>query len=149
MSKVYLCGPIAGCTDDQAMSWREKAKSVLGEENCLDPMRRDYRGREAESVVQIVELDKDDIYDTGFVIANCWQVSTGTDMEILFAWQIARPVVAVVPEGARVSPWLTYHAEVTTSFDYALSEAARALQHPDPWEFRALWRKQHMGALHG
>lgn len=42
--KVYLCGPINGCTDDQCKNWREAAKQVLSD--TVDPMRRDYRGRE-------------------------------------------------------------------------------------------------------
>lgn len=70
-------------------------------------MKRDYRGREADSYREIVELDKLDIKECDIVLANCPKPSVGTSMEILLAWQLGRPVVAVV-DGS-VSPWLRYH----------------------------------------
>jgi len=106
MKTVYLCGPINGCTDAECNDWRSFAK-----EQCwktIDPMKRDYRGREAESYREIVELDKLDVRACDVVLANCPKPSVGTSMEIFYAWQIGRPVVAVV-EGS-VSPWLRYHA---------------------------------------
>lgn len=104
--KVYLCGPINGCTDSECKDWREYAKRHL--HDTIDPMKRDYRGREAESYREIVELDKLDVKACDIVLANCPKPSVGTSMEILLAWQLGRPVVAVV-EGP-VSPWLRYHA---------------------------------------
>ena len=119
--KVYLCGPINGCTDDEAVTWRELVKQRIGEDSCIDPMRRDYRGREDECVDEIVELDKVDIECSDVVLANCWQVSWGTAMEILYAYEFTKArVIAVVPEGTRVSPWLRYHATVVHSLDEAL-----------------------------
>jgi hypothetical protein len=103
---VYLCGPINGCTDAECNDWRNYAKSRLP--RTLDPMRRDYRGREAEAYREVVELDKRDVVACDVVLANCPKPSVGTSMEILLAWQIGRPVVAVAPEP--VSPWLRYHA---------------------------------------
>lgn len=123
--KVYLCGPINGCTDDEAVNWRQVVKDALGVERCLDPMVRDYRGREDESVAEIVENDKADIDGSSAVIANCWQVSAGTAMEILYAWERGVPVVAVVPPGARISPWYRYHATIVHSLADAMA-AVRA-----------------------
>lgn len=56
IKSVYLCDPINGCTDDEATTWREKAKGLLQSKDpsamnnymCVDPMRRDYRGREGD-----------------------------------------------------------------------------------------------------
>lgn len=114
---VYLAGPINGCTDDEANNWRDVARAALGAENCLDPMRRDYRGREDESVTEIVEGDKADIEASDIVIANCWQASPGTSMEILLAWEQHKPAYAVLPPGSRVSPWYRYHATIMFSLD--------------------------------
>ncbi len=108
--KIYLCGPINGCTDDEAINWRDVAKAIWGEANCIDPMRRDYRGKEIGHVSEIVELDKLDIRESDILLANCWQPSVSTSMEIMYAYTIGVPVIAIVPEGARVSPWLNYHA---------------------------------------
>lgn len=106
---TYLAGPIAGCTDNEANLWRTLAKQELGEENCLDPMRRDYRGKEDECVDEIVELDKEDIQNSDVVIANCWKAGWGTPMEIFYAHSLDMPVIAVVPRDSKVSPWLIYH----------------------------------------
>lgn len=117
MALCYLVGPINDCNDDEAMTWREKVKAKLGEENCLDPMRRDFRGKEDESVGEIVHGDLDDLRACDYVIANCWQPSWGTAMEIAFASNQPviggyKPVIAVVPEGVKISPWLRYHTKV-------------------------------------
>jgi nucleoside 2-deoxyribosyltransferase len=76
--------------------------------DTLDPMRRDYRGREAESVNEIVELDKIDVQECDVVIANCPKPSVGTSMEVFFAWQLGKTVAVVAQEP--VSPWLRYHS---------------------------------------
>lgn len=103
---VYLCGPINGCTDAECNDWRAYAKSRLPD--TLDPMRRDYRGREAESVNEIVELDKIDVQECDAVIANCPKPSVGTSMEVFYAWQLGKTIAVIAPEP--VSPWLRYHS---------------------------------------
>lgn len=120
--KTYLAGPIFGCTDDEAANWRDVAKARLGADNCIDPMDRDYRGREDECVDEIVDGDKYDIARSNFVLANCWTPSWGTSMEVHYAYTIKRPVIAVVQPGSKVSPWLRYHAAaVFESLDDALA----------------------------
>ncbi len=106
---TYLCGPINGCTDEECRDWREAAKVALTTDH-LDPMRRDYRGREDECIAEIVEGDKADIDKSDILLVNHPGPSTGTDMEILLAWQAGKLVVVVVPQGVRVSPWLRYHS---------------------------------------
>jgi hypothetical protein len=54
----------------------------------LDPMDRDYRGKEDESVKDIVEGDKADIDWADAVIAYCPKPSVGTSMEVLYCWAI-------------------------------------------------------------
>lgn len=123
--KIYLAGPINGCSDDEANNWRDVAKAALGEENCIDPMRRDYRGREDESVNEIVHGDYADIRDSDVMLANCWQVSWGTAMEIHFAFEEGKRVLAILPPGTRVSPWLRYHATIVFSLDDAFIEISQ------------------------
>lgn len=108
---TYLAGPIDGCTDSEATGWREHVKDVLGADRCLDPMTRDYRGQEDTEFKAIVELDKADIRNAEIMLANCWKAGWGTPMEIHLAWALAIPVIAVVPQDARVSPWLRYHSD--------------------------------------
>lgn len=74
--KIYLCGPINGCTDEECKDWREAAKKRFPE--TIDPMRRDYRGRETECVNEIVELDKLDVNDCDVMLVNNPKPSVGT-----------------------------------------------------------------------
>ncbi len=118
---VYLCGPINGCTDDEATTWREKAKQLLTPEpggvwtmpgyDFLDPMRRDYRGQEGDCTAEIVDLDLIDVEDSDIIIACCPKPSAGTSMEMYEAHRYQRkPVVTVIPEGVAVSPWVRRHS---------------------------------------
>jgi len=116
--KVYLCGPINGCTDEECKNWREYAKTVLSD--TLDPMRRDYRGRELECVNEIVEKDKLDIMECDVLLVNYDKPSVGTSMEILFAWEQHIPVIVVSKKDVKLSPWLIYHSNtIVNTFEEA------------------------------
>lgn len=108
MTTIYLCGPINGCTDEECKDWRELVKTKWS--STIDPMRRDYRGKEDESVKQIVELDKIDIMNCDVVLVNYDKPSVGTSMEILYAFERGKFVVIVADYGTRISPWLLYHS---------------------------------------
>ena len=117
--KVYLCGPILGCTDVECKDWREAFKTSGFD--CVDPMIRDYRGRELECYREIVELDKLDIIGCDALVVNYSKPSVGTSMEILFAWEQHKMIVVVTPKGAVISPWLRYHASaILDSFGEAI-----------------------------
>jgi len=105
---IYLCGPINGCADSECKDWREEAKKIFP--NTLDPMRRDYRGRENECISEIVEMDKIDVQRSDVILANCPKPSVGTSMEIFYAWSLFKCVVCIVPDKSKASPWLIYHS---------------------------------------
>lgn len=109
MTRIYLAGPIFGASDEQAHGWREELIGSNPDVVFVNPMVRDYRGREDENVNSIVEDDKADITGVDYVIAWAADPSWGTAMEIFFAWSQGIPVIAIVPVGQRVSPWLRYH----------------------------------------
>lgn len=109
MKTLYLCGAINGCTDAEAMDWREATKKELaGVYNLLDPMRRDYRGREDQCVEEIVAGDLEDIAASDILLVAAERPSWGTAMECFHAWRTGKKVVVVC--SGRVSPWLRYHA---------------------------------------
>ena len=116
--KVYLCGPINGCTDSEAQDWRTAAKERLLD--TLDPMKRDYRGKEATAYREIVELDKIDVERSNVVLVNFDKPSVGTSMEIYHAWLHKTPVVVVCRVDAVISPWMRYHA---TKIVHSFAEA--------------------------
>ncbi len=128
MRRLYLAGPINGTTDLQATAWRDEAARVLeGLWECVNPMVRDYRGKEYFNVKAIVEGDLADIATCDAVLAYCWQPSYGTAMEIRHAAHELKIPVHVVTglQAAPVSPWLQYHATIHRTLDDALATLAR------------------------
>jgi hypothetical protein len=118
---IYLAGAINGCTDEECKDWREYVKSQVGEQHTLDPMRRDYRGREMDCVDEIVEGDKWDIMSSSHILVHFDKPSVGTSMEVLYAWERRKPVIVVASKEIKLSPWLVYHSEkVFHSFKEAL-----------------------------
>jgi hypothetical protein len=109
---VYLCGGINGLSDSDCRDWREVAKGLLRTET-LDPMRRDYRGKEDDSVASIVQGDLEDIAQCRFILVNATRPSWGTAMEMVYAYLEGSTIVAFVGD-ARISPWLRYHSTAIT-----------------------------------
>lgn len=113
--RVYLGGPINGCTDEEANGWRGEVKRFLQRHQIewLDPMDRDYRGREMEAGIaaEIVQGDKQDIRESDVLLMNCPKPSVGTSMEVLYGSQLGKRVICVVPEDHTPSPWLAHHAD--------------------------------------
>lgn len=122
--KIYLCGPINGCTDDEATTWREWFKNKVSGD-FVDPMKRDYRGREIDDHREIVELDKRDIRSVDFVVVMYVKPSVGTSMEVFYAWTLGIPVIVIDESGKSLSPWMTYHA---TTVVKSKEEAAAKLR---------------------
>jgi hypothetical protein len=127
-TRVYLGGPINGCTDDEAHGWRQKFVEKLQAPHfeCIDPMRRDYRGREDECYQEIIDGDLADIDVSDVVVLYKWQISEGTAQEGFYAYRDApnQPkVITIIPEGARVSPWARGHTHVlVNSCEEAIEE---------------------------
>lgn len=124
---VYLCGPINGRSDDDCNGWREYAKERLP--RTLDPMARDYRGRELEPGIaaEIVEKDKWlDILWCSALLVYYDKPSVGTSMEVFLAWLLGIRIVLVDKSGKPLSPWLIYHChESYKSLDEAIAVLCR------------------------
>jgi nucleoside 2-deoxyribosyltransferase len=120
---VYLAGAIFGCSDEEAMNWRGLASRLLRGQ-VMDPMRRDYRGQEAGNEAAIVHGDIRDILACRAVLVNAERPSWGTAMELVYAHQMQKPIVAFVGSAA-VSPWLRFHASVVVP---TLAEAVAWLE---------------------
>jgi nucleoside 2-deoxyribosyltransferase len=107
---IYLCGPINGCTDAEANDWRSEVKKHFSD--TIDPMVRDYRGKEAESYREIVDLDKRDVRNADVILVNYDKPSVGTSMEVFYAWTLGKPIVVWCRPGTVISPWLRYHSTI-------------------------------------
>jgi nucleoside 2-deoxyribosyltransferase len=112
--KVYLCGPINGCNDNECKDWRAAATVQLTQagHRAYDPMVRDYRGRELEPGIaaEIVENDKADIDACDALLVYYFKPSVGTSMEVLYAWQQGKRIILIDESNAPLSPWLLYHS---------------------------------------
>lgn len=106
--RVYLAGPINGCTDEEAKGWRELVKASLPHLQFLDPMDRDYRGKEEEHASLIVEQDLAGIEASDVVLVNAIRPTWGTAMETWQAGLWGKRVVVIAAEP--VSPWLRFVA---------------------------------------
>lgn len=130
MSTIYLCGPINGRTDDEAKGWREIAKERWPG-TCLDPMRRDYRGRELEPGVaaEIVAGDLEDLQACDALLVYFDKPSVGTSMEVFYAKHVlGKPVVVIDASDKPLSPWLIFHADnITRHVSVALACIEMAL----------------------
>lgn len=121
--RVYLCGPINGCTDEEANGWREKAIRLLRRRfvgvQILNPMDRDFRGTEHVNAAEIVSGDKQDIDSCTAVLVDANRPSWGTAMEIMYAADRGIRVVAW-HGGSNPSPWLREHATMVGSLEFAV-----------------------------
>lgn len=123
--RVYLAGPIYGCTDSEAMDWRSEARALLIGHECVDPMVRDCRGREEECFEDVVLRDKADIDSCHAMLVMFNRPSVGTAMEVLYAWEHGCSVFVVNRSGASLSPWLRFHSY---AIHESLSAAVRAIK---------------------
>jgi nucleoside 2-deoxyribosyltransferase len=119
-NRVYLCGRINGCTDDECKTWRERAKLLLAKQEVTDPMRRDYRGIESMHVHDIIKSDKSDIDNSDVILVWIDEPSFGTAMEIMYAFNERKNIVVVNNIGKALSPWVIGHA---TKVFYTLESA--------------------------
>lgn len=109
---VYLSGGIFQLDDKDCKAWREYAELALAARGILtlNPMRRDYRHREIANCVELVRNDLLDINSSDVVLVNAKVPSWGTAMEVFYAMQQRKYIVAFnVPDP--ISPWLYYHTD--------------------------------------
>lgn len=117
--KVYQCGPMAACTDDEMHGWREQLKKDYPNITWLDPCDRSYKQQQWR---RLVDDDIADIDNSDYVLSYYWKTGTGSAMELSYNFYVAKkPSIVVVPGFKAVSPWLRYHADyLVDSFDHAM-----------------------------
>ena len=111
--RVYLAGPISGCSYGECTSWRDKFIKVLDEPSnkCYSPMRaKEFLANKPEirdhfpdhlfgSERHIMTRDFDDCTKADVIVANLLGakiVSIGTVMEIAWAFNRRIPLIAIM-----------------------------------------------------
>lgn len=126
MKTIYLCGPINGRTDADCKNWRESVTEQWPGA-VLDPMRRDYRGRELEPGIaaEIVAGDIEDIQASDALLVYFDKPSVGTSMEVFYAKAVlGKQVVVIDATDKPLSPWLTHHSDAVVR---TVTDALKAL----------------------
>lgn len=111
MAIIYLSGPIADVTKEEASGWRNQAAEFLADKGhkALDPLRRknrDYRS--------IVEHDLNDVEKSDITLAYVpmGRQMIGTSMEIFYANRILRRTVIVWGHHCKdTHPWIFQNAK--------------------------------------
>ncbi len=128
--RVYLAGPIAGCTWDETNDWREWVTDQFPEVECFSPLRgKDFLqglkkvplGSAAKqsadlapdaldaaisSQHSIVVRDHWDVANADLILANLLPskeigvVSIGTCFELAWAWYFKKPAVVAMQKGS-------------------------------------------------
>lgn len=119
---IYLSGPMDGCTDLQRVGWRRLLKGSHPGVHWLDPTTRDPK---PVGPAAIVEADKNDIDRSDVVIVNPWKPTSGTAMEVLYAWERDIPVWTIDPYPDYLSPWIVHHSDRVFSSLSDVSDAIR------------------------
>lgn len=112
---VYLAGPITGLSFCQVNEWREIAKKILVPRGieCASPLRgqqhlvaetsikHTYIGNPFSSQRGIMRQDHYDVCRSTVILVNLLgapNLSAGTAMELGWAWDKHKPVVAIMEE---------------------------------------------------
>ena len=111
MHKIYLAGPITGCSWGESEDWRDAFKKFeIPNVECYSPLRgKEYLKGDrmiADSYMQhrmstakaIMVRDAFDVRTCDAVVVNfqgAQRVSIGTVMEVAWAWDRNKPVIAI------------------------------------------------------
>lgn len=109
---VYLAGPITGLNYDECVEWRNQATRALYPDiDCFSPMRNKpylkgtkqigmaYEHHPLSSQRGIFARDFHDVISCDVLLINFWgapKVSIGTVMEVAWAYQARKPIVAIM-----------------------------------------------------
>ena len=112
---VYLSGPIMGCDDSECFNWRKEAEEQLP--NTLNPLRRDFRNYKNATYLEcstLIKQDKKDIDESDIILVYYSRPSTGTAMEMMYAWQRRKNII-LVTACDNVPPWARIHCSLNTN----------------------------------
>lgn len=113
---IYLSGPIDNCDDEDIRSWRIQCKQCYPQYIFGDPLSHevDYlRGK--LTMDQVIDQEKEDILHSDYVLCYPWKASSGTAMEVMFAYMNNIPVLTISKKGQYLSEWIRHHS--TKVFD--------------------------------
>jgi nucleoside 2-deoxyribosyltransferase len=143
MKKVYLAGPISGCSWGESEDWRDNLKTyyipnvqfyspLRGKEYLKNEtsIKDSYSGHINSTAKTIMVRDSFDVRTSDALVVNFMgakKVSIGTVMEVAWAWQNKTPVIALIEDLANIHE----HSMLNEAFSWrvtTLEEAADVLR---------------------
>jgi nucleoside 2-deoxyribosyltransferase len=112
---IFLSGPMRGVDRKEAIAWREEIAQKLKGNYVV---KHAYRGREEKETFPdpkgAIIRDKNDIQEANIIVVNDTYDNAsmiGTAMEVLFAYQLNKPVI-VFGKAHERDYWLNYHSHI-------------------------------------
>ncbi|MBM3961534.1 MAG: hypothetical protein FJ306_06485 [Planctomycetes bacterium] len=130
--RIYLAGPISGCTPDEIRDWRDAVKAnwqtVFDFDDPADDHLPRDPGVEEYDDYEIVVRDQQSIARCDGVVANMWKESIGTALGVFQACVQGKPVAVADPNGLG-NRILRHHVrgEVRATVDEAMGVLRRLL----------------------
>ena len=130
--RIYLAGPISGCTLDEVRRWRDALKANWRSVFDFDDPADDHLPRVIEGDdyddYEIVVRDQQSIARCDGVVANMWKESIGTALGVFQACVQGKPVAVADPNGLG-NRILRHHVrgEVRATVDEAMGVLRRLL----------------------
>lgn len=141
--KLYMAGPMAGLSYEEASAWREEARAVLDHDfELISPCRNkeSLRGRGKLGMhgysdhfmcndQTIFYRDTNDVISCDGLLVNFKDapfISIGTPFELGVAWTLRKPIVTVMPKGNCYHHIFT--VQCSTYIADTLDEACMALR---------------------
>lgn len=114
---VYLAGPYkhgGDCTYKlKQIKILEKNKIKVNDPTITNGDFRGFNPMDSKVSTQIVEGDLNELRMCDGIVANIFQQSFGTAMEIAYAKLLGKAVIIITKDRKDlVSPWITYHADL-------------------------------------
>jgi nucleoside 2-deoxyribosyltransferase len=120
--RVYLAGPIFEAKDP--VSWRRHATRLFGSDwDVRDPTLFELDITDADT---LIATDLAEVGTSNVVLARVDQPSWGTAMELRHAKLAGIPVVGLLQNPAKFSPWLRHHVSwIEYTIEVAVEECKR------------------------
>jgi nucleoside 2-deoxyribosyltransferase len=130
--RIYLAGPVSGCTQDEIRDWRDAVKAnwqtVFDFDDPADDHLPRDPGVEDYDDYEIVVRDQQSIARCDGVVANMWKESIGTALGVFQACVQGKPVAVADPNGLGNRILRHYvRGEVRATVDEAMGVLRRLL----------------------
>jgi nucleoside 2-deoxyribosyltransferase len=104
----YLSGPIDNCSDVEINDWRKYIIDNYPGYSWYDPTKLTSKYSDFDDIIR---EEKKMIETCDFMLVYPWKPSSGTAMELMYAYMLLKPIILIKLLDDYVSPWMMYHSD--------------------------------------